>query len=138
MLQVLNPTKEIKVHGDVITVQEMRWPDAVDFFNRLASGISLFLDEKGQVSINPKAITQMVTSSAELSTLLILRSTGKDEAWLKQIGVCAALDVLDLALELNLSEELIAKGKKLAGRVKDAFTNQRASASMPSPKPSTT
>ena len=79
------------------------------------------LNEQGQFTPTAQAFEQLVVGSAELTELLLTRATGRDREWLDQRSVAEVFDLLDAALALNLSEDLIARGKRLAERVRAAF-----------------
>jgi hypothetical protein len=113
-------TKELTLHGQKITVREMRWMDARQFLNKLAAQAGAFFDvqESPETGINVKFVFDLprligvIKDCGELADFLLTKSTGQPEAWLQEISLTDGLQVLDAALELNVSEEIITALKK--------------------------
>lgn len=132
-VSALFPSKQVKLHGgEAVEVREMAWPDALEFLRKLTAFAGSYLKPDGSFAFSMTGLADLVNSSAELSNFLILKSTDQSEAFLERLPVCSALDILDSALELNLSEEVLKRGKKLGARF------QALAGKSPKPTTSTT
>jgi hypothetical protein len=135
---ILFPDREITVGGkQKIKVRELAWPDARAFMTELAGYLEKLFDAKGEVKIDVSVITGLITTTDELISSLVAKTTGKDKAWLDTLPLGSVLDLIETALALNLSDELLAKGKKIAGsftRFADARrTASQAASAAPTP-----
>ncbi|HWD20517.1 MAG TPA: hypothetical protein VHB20_14690 [Verrucomicrobiae bacterium] len=61
------------------------------------------------------AIQKVIAESADLTEFLILHSTRQDAAWLKSLSLLEGLTILEAALDLNLSPEVLRLGNEVAG-----------------------
>lgn len=114
--EILNPKKELTIAGETITVRELSWMDALDFIKQLAGYLGSLVDAAGNFRINIGTIADLVVTTNELALKLIAKTTGKDAAWIEALSLGDMLELIDIALALNLSDEILAKGKKIAGR----------------------
>jgi hypothetical protein len=136
--QILFPQKELKIGGQTVIVRELAWPHATEFLSSLGKHVGELYDSAGKVKFGLSEIGDVIKNSAELSTYLLEKSTGRPVG---DFSLGAGLEVLDTALELNLSEEIMAKGKKLAGRFQGVIgglnpTARRSAAASATPTPS--
>ncbi|MBI5771921.1 MAG: hypothetical protein HZA93_29380 [Verrucomicrobia bacterium] len=120
---ILRPTITVTLASGPVELRDLPWQDALEFLRRLSSHAKDILASAtagdGRVDLQallPK-LTELVTNVGELSTFLLTKSAGKDEEWLKQFGTLETMALLDAALEVNLSDGLLALGKKVAGRL---------------------
>ena len=106
-----------------VTVREMAWPDFIKFLEMLSQKLSAMVNAQGEVKLNPLVIGQIVSSSAELSNQLLASSCriGNERIDIESLEVTKAIDLLDAAVEINFSEEVLGRIKKLAMRLKGAF-----------------
>ena len=114
--KILFPNKEVNIGDQTVKVRELKWSDTLEFLKQLGGYIGKLMNEKGEVAVTPDLIVEMVTSTDELTTSLLRRCTDLEVEAIAQLPMTAALDLVDAALELNLSDDLIAKGKNIAGR----------------------
>lgn len=137
---ILRPQITVSLQGGSVVVRDLPWQDALEFLRKLSTHakdvLAAATASDGRIdvaSILPK-LTDLVANIGELSAFLLTKSTGKDDAWLKELGTFEALVVLDAALEVNLSDGLIALGKKVAGRLARVMPAEvTTSATPPSP-----
>lgn len=126
---ILFPDREVAVGGNKsIKVRELAWPDARAFLAELGGFLAKLVNEKGEIRIDVGIITEIITASDELVASLILKTTGLNKTELDKLPIGAVLELLDAALELNLSDDLLAKGKKIAGRFQKFADNARRTA----------
>ena len=120
-LSILHPVKTISLGGETLEVRELRWPEALGFLQRLAQQAGQFLTADGRLVPPADQFPRIIQESAVLVEYLVTKTTGKDSAWLNDLTPAEVLTVLDAALELNVSPELFARGKALAGRLQWVF-----------------
>lgn len=133
--EILHPAKSLKIHGETVVVRELKWKDALEFLNQLGGFLGALIDNKGTLRVNISAFADLIKSTSSLSAMLVCKSAAKDEAWLDTLSLGQMLELLDTALALNLSEEIIAKGKKIAGRFQNFAGGTLRTAPPASPKP---
>jgi hypothetical protein len=122
---VLDPVREIIIRDSEnlevkINVRELTWPKALKFCLMLADKAAQFAKE-GRFDFKPENFPALIANASELSDFLILESTGRDHAWLEALPVSSAFAVLDAALAINLSPEVLGSAKKAAGRFAQAI-----------------
>lgn len=120
-ISILNPVRTVTVQGQTVEVRELRALDVLQFFKLLSGHARKLANEQGNITLSLDRLAELVTGTEELSQFLILKSTGRDDAWFKSVAFGESLDLLDAALELNLSEELLKKVQRLGERVKAVF-----------------
>jgi len=111
MGSILNPSREVEIAGGAVTVRELRALDALEFIKRLSSyfgSIQKSTSDDGAVRLRVE-IASLVTGASDVAEFLVLKSTGKDRAWLAELGAEDLLSILHAALDLNVSEGLIKK-----------------------------
>jgi hypothetical protein len=109
-----------------VQVRELAWPEAIQFLQLLSGHAGKMIGEDGKLKVDFSKISALVTSSQEVSEFLMLKSTGRDQAWLAQLSFRECLDVLDAALSINLSPEMFNAGKKIEGRLRSLFGSEPA------------
>jgi hypothetical protein len=120
-MDILNPQTTIAINGETIAVRELNWRDGTAFLQSLAVAVAELLDAKGEFVPSAASFGNLITNSTELTEQLIAKATNKDATWLAERTMAEVLQLLNIALELNLNAELIARGKSLAERVRGAF-----------------
>lgn len=144
----LRPEITVTLRAGAVVVFDLPWQDALEFLKKLSGYANQLLaaGNGGTVSIDTllPRLVELIGNADELSTFLILKSTGKDEAWLKGtlkdgggreggLSTLEFLTVLDAALQVNLSDELLALGKKVAGRLARVMPAKVQTSASPSP-----
>jgi hypothetical protein len=131
--KILWPHETIQVRGERITVNELRAEKTFEFLRLLADSLGKFVTVtsdgrlKGDFTI--AQLKDVTVGSAELAKFLILESTGRDEAWFKDLRASEFVTVLDKALEWNLHPELLKKVEALGRHFKAALPGATAAAS---------
>jgi len=120
-ISVLNPVKTVSVQGVDVEVREMRHLDMIGFLKLIHKHVNELADEKGAIRFSVDRLTEIITGAEELSLFLLSKSTGKDTAWVAQLSFSDALILMDTALELSFSEDVIKNARQLGGRVKASF-----------------
>ena len=116
MGSILNPVIEKTVNGKPITIRELRAIDGLQFIKKLSSYFGSFQGTTSD-AVQVK-IAEVVTGAADVSEFLVLKSTGQTSSWLNEISTEEFLDVLESAIELNISEGLIKKGRGVVATVR--------------------
>lgn len=120
-VEILNPVRSVKLAAGELQVRELNWRDALEFMAKLSKHAGALFDEKGSVTLDLEKLGSLVMGTKEVADHLLMKATGREQEWVDGLSLSEALVVIDAALELNLSPELIARGKKVAGRVQGAF-----------------
>jgi hypothetical protein len=119
-IAILNPVTELTVAGQLVTVRELRWAEALEFLQKLGAhagqAITIGADGRIETALTAERLTGIVTGAGELCDYLVVKSTGRDAGWFHALSASDALAVLDAALALNLSDEIIGRAKKLLAR----------------------
>lgn len=129
---ILNPHIDVKLRDGTVTVHELKWPMLWQLLAKLSAQAGEFVTMEGgkaSMSLSVEKIGALVTGSGELTQQLILGTTGKDEAWLKERHVGEVLDLLDASLNVNLSESIVGRVKKIGSRLQGLFAAQPAKTS---------
>jgi hypothetical protein len=134
-LNILHPVKTVAAGGELVEVRELRWPDALAFLQALARQAGQFITPDGRLEFTAETLPRAVRESGALIDCLLTKATGREAAWLQNLAPVDVLALLDAALELNASPELIARGKTLAGRLQTAFASRPAAAPSTSSSP---
>lgn len=114
--KILFPDREVKIGDETIKVRELKWAETLAFLKELGGYIGNVMDAKGEVQVSPSTIANLVASSEGLTVSLLTKATQMDANRIAELPMSAVLELVDVALELNLSDDLIAKGKSIAGR----------------------
>ena len=133
--KILMPEKEIRISGSdaPLTVGALSWKDGLAFVAKISQTILqqasfiATLGENGLASLTAEKIGEVVAGSAELCEWLLTRTVfGKtasaqpstlNPSTLQAMPVVDVLRLLDAALEVNLSEEVLGLGKSVGGRL---------------------
>lgn len=109
-----------------VEVDEMPWPAAQAFLvslgDSLQIGTFVGVDKNtGRPWYNFDKLPDLIKGSETLSNFLIEKSTGKDAEFFATVRASEALSVLEAALEMNLSEDMVGKFKGIGRVIGRAF-----------------
>ena len=125
------PEKEVRISTSdaPLTVGALCWKDGLAFIAKISQTIiqqATFIagiGKEGFASLTVEKIGEVVAGSAELCEWLLTRvvftnpSAKLAPADLQAMPVVDVLRLLDAALEVNLSEEVLGLGKSVGGRL---------------------
>ena len=97
-------------------VREMNWRDAMGFLGMLSAHAGKMVNRDGQFAMTEEALRGLVLGTKVVADDLMLKASKLPQEEIDNLSMREALDLIDAALDLNLSEELITRGKKFAGR----------------------
>lgn len=133
----LRPQITVPLESGNVVARDLPWQDALEFLKKLSvhANTVLAASKGGTVQLDTllPRIAELIGNADDLALFLICKSTGKDEAWVRSLGTIEALTVLDAALEVNLSDQLLALGKKVAGRLARVMPAKTPTSDLPSP-----
>jgi hypothetical protein len=119
----MHPTK-IALAGETIELRELPWSDAKRLFSSLA------LLNRSEPEPEALKVLALLSAAPELCSWLVLKSTGKDEAWLAARSPSEVLDLALAAAELHV-QLLRGAVSKLAPLLQEAFTKIAAGQTLP-------
>lgn len=129
---VFRPTTEVRLGQESVAVRELAWPDAFEFLGRLSRHAGQLLDAQGKLTFTFDKLADLVSQTQELSEFLLLKSTGRDQTWLRGLPFSQGLELLAVALEVNLTEDLLKNGVRLGEQFKRLFGRTSPIGSLPS------
>jgi len=115
-IQILRGKTEVEIQGTLVEVKELTWTEALEFFERAAEGLVQLADEQGQIHLTPDTFRELLRRSHGLTQWLLYRATSLDVPTIELLPIRDLLRLLDAALELNLSDEVLELGKRVARR----------------------
>jgi hypothetical protein len=138
-IEILFPDRDLQLStGEVLRVRELCWREALEFLRLLSSQLSTVgrvtprgagaNAASGDAAYNAEAggmvgllgqLPDLIKGADELTGYLAEKAAGLTPEKFGALAARDALAVLDKAIEINLNEELLARGKKLAGRFGD-------------------
>jgi len=124
-LQILLAEPAIAQIGDrPVTVREIDWAHLLVFAEKIAgllgSVARVGADGKFALAISLASLGPVIQSSAPLSRELLAATTDLSAEEIDRLPARVALRLLDLALEVNLTEDFFAAVKALAARLQGA------------------
>lgn len=138
MSTVLNPVIPVNIQGEVVEVRELTWKDYLAVIKRVTGTALSVVGPGGKLDLNAANLTDAITEQEDTLQLVLSKSTGKDQEWVAKLSARDACRLLDAAVALNLSEEVLAEGKKLAGKMAGVFGLKKVGLKPSSPEPLTT
>ena len=129
-LKVLAPDEDVKLSdGRTVTVRKMPWKKAQRMLNAVLPQFGKFLSVdfgSGKLSFDLGVLLQVLSS--ELADDLILAATDLTPADLEVLYPEDILDLSGTSLALNITEPLIAAGKRFAEKLRPVTGMMRPSA----------
>lgn len=118
MNSIHNPTITVPLREGRVEIGELSWPDALHLYNALMAQTKAFMDDKGQLVMDPARFVAAIQENVELGKWLVLASTQKDEGWLQQRTLSEVLDLATEAAVLNIGiiVERIKNGRSRLSR----------------------
>jgi len=124
---ILNPVRSVKLRAqeELVDVHELTWKDYLRAVSMLAKSVSTLLTPDGKVSQDPSAIVSAIVEQEALASFVISRATKKDEKWVEKLSMADMLVILQIVVEMNLTEEIIGSGKALAARMGQVLMSKK-------------
>jgi hypothetical protein len=136
-LPVFNPTSRVQLAGGCIEVHELKWPDALSFFNKLRDQAKGLVNDKGEICMDANKLMEAIGDNVELAAWLVEKSTGMDAQWIEQRSLSEMLDIITAALEVNIGI-IASKIKNVKSRLVSATAGELPPKSSPTSQPSAT
>lgn len=120
--------------GRSIDVAELRWPDAMQFFRMLSEHVGnlVTMDGAGRPVFDFQKLREAIPASGALAEFLVSRSTGLKPEEIAALTTSQFLEVLAVTMELNLSEEIVGKFKRLSAVISRTLGGPRSNSPTPS------
>lgn len=112
----------VQLRGDRITVKELTWKAYISAVKQLTGTILQFVGSDGNtITLTKDTLLNAISEQEGLIETLVHESTGKETDWIRGLSGREMLSILEKVIELNLTEEVVGMGKKLAGRLTTAM-----------------
>lgn len=129
-----NPVRRIDVRGELITVKELVWKDCLQAVREMTATVLQLLGPGGTTMVLDKEkIVAAITQQEQLVTWVLEKATGKPQDWIATLRPRELLPLVEAAVELNLSDEVVKSGKALAGRMGGVFGQTKPSPARSTP-----
>jgi hypothetical protein len=136
--KILFPSQKVRLGEREIEVRELAWADALAFLADLGKHFGKFMDAEGNVRISAESVAGVIAGTQELAESLMVKATGLTQEQCAELPISGMLSVIDAALAVNLSDDLFATGKRIAGRFQKFAVPRTAPPATPPTEPSTT
>jgi len=124
------PIVEISISGETVQVRELRWPDAIALYERVASKYA-----KMAGGLNAELMVALLTESAEVCEWLIEKCCGKSKEWIAERSISEVMDLATEAAVLNV-QVIFDRAKNIQRRLgpllRPGAEEQRAASPQPS------
>lgn len=122
-----NPITVVRTSsGELVEVRELTWKNCLTAIKKLTDTVlELLGKQQGGSSIaltlDKEKLVSAITSQEELVTWALMKSTGRDQAWVDALSARDCLALVKAMVDQNLSDEVLAAGKGLADRMGAVF-----------------
>jgi hypothetical protein len=121
------PISTVPLREGNVMIGDLAWPDAMHLYGRIKSLMETFMDDSGAVKMDTKKIVTAITDNVELLPWLVLKSTGKDEAWLNQRSLSEVMDIATEAAVINIGV-IRSRIKNVGSRLREAAAGENPAA----------
>lgn len=121
MSDVLNPLVPVEIRGERIEVRELNWKDYSRAIKELTGSAMKLLGTGGTLVLDKEKIIQAIGEQESLIQWVVEKSTGRDSKYVSSLSTREILPLISAVVDLNLSEEVLGAGKKLAGQMGGIF-----------------
>ena len=105
--------------GRTVEVRELTWKQLLHALKQLAQRALTFVAQDGKtISIEASKIVEALSEQEELAVWIVEKSTGLTADELALLGVRDFLAIVEAVVRINLSEEVVCLGKRIAGSVR--------------------
>lgn len=117
-LPALRRCREVEINGEKVKVGELTWHAMLELLKKLSAHVALLIKDG---KFNLDQIVEVITSTGELADFIVAGATGKDAQWFQELPLGDAMEVLEAAIEINLSDTIIGRAKKAGGRLRESL-----------------
>jgi hypothetical protein len=122
MNDVLNPVVAIKIRDRLIEVKEMPWKDYLRAVKDMTGTLMKLIGPGGNtLALTKENVIEALTAQEELLTWVLQKCTGEEQTFISSLSAREILPLIQAAVDLNLSQEVVGAGKKLAGQMGQVF-----------------
>lgn len=128
--------RRVKIGAEAVEVRELAWLDLLAFVGAVSAVAERFLVKvEGGMTLSLDKLPEVIRSSGDLAQALVCGCTGRDVAWVKSLPARVVVRLVDIALEVNVTEEFFSAGKAVAARMAAVLPVQARAISAASSKP---
>jgi hypothetical protein len=118
---ILHPVRTVSAGGRQVEVRELKWKDLLAYLRKMGASLGEIVGVDGKFVVSRESVEKLIGQGTDLADELIRKTCREPGEWIDELSVSDALALLEAALELNLSGDLIERGKRTAGRIAQAF-----------------
>lgn len=127
MTDILNPVVEVHgIQGGTVGVRELKWKSYMRAIKSLTEAVIKYIEaSEGGKKLDPRGLVEAIAAQEGLASWVVAESTGRPEEWVAELTGREMMAILEAVVELNLSEEVVGRGKALAARMRAVFASTR-------------
>ena len=129
-MKIGNPGIDVELSDNSrVIVKQLPFMKAIELLKGLGKVADQLFDKNGRfklystekradgnvVNLDLAPLQEVLQGSGELMAFVIMHSTKKDREWVENLSLAEGLAILKVALEQNLSPEILNLGKDVAG-----------------------
>lgn len=117
-----NGVRTVNLDNKVVEVRELRWRDYLYVIKGITGTVLELVGPGGTTFVLDKGrIVEAIGNQEALVGWVLARSTGLTPDEVENLTAREVMPLLEAVVELNLNDEVIALGKRVAGRMADVF-----------------
>lgn len=119
--------------GENVEVLELRWKDSLRAIKEMCGTVLQLLGPDGGnvqsgelvIRLDRDRVVAAIVEQESLLTWVLMKSTARDQEWVDGLGTSDALALIQTVVDLNLNDEVLSRGKALAGTMSRVFATGR-------------
>lgn len=113
----LNPIRQVQIGDETVTVRELTWKEYLHVIRELTSTVFTFITDKGAIEWKKDRIVDALMKQEGLLDWVLQKSTDRPGEWVASLKATHMLRLLEAIIDLNLNEDIVGRGKAVAGRI---------------------
>jgi hypothetical protein len=116
MSTVFNNIQRVVVREETIQVRELTAKEIAYILQKFTDTATSLINADGDLIVDREKIVKAVIANTDLAFWIMERACTRDTKWVESLVPREMFPLIEAILDLNLSEEVMAGGKKLLGR----------------------